>query len=433
MSVEIGDIVAGQYRLEELLGKGGMGAVYLATHVGLAEKVAVKVVQLPPGSEGSESIFWERFRREARVAFQLRHEHAVRVIDFGEDEGTPYLVMEFLDGRPLSSDLGSGKPLEPLDRATEIAVALADVLVEMHRQSLVHRDLKPDNVILIETESSERPVIVDFGLAYLMDSETLGRVTKGGEVAGTPHYIAPEQGRGASRIGPAADVYAFGCLLFEMLAGRVPFPEGSPAELVGKHMFVPAPALGEVRGAEHGPVPEELAELVAAMLEKEPADRPTSEEVYQRLGRIHHGEREWKRGRPKRYLQERSDRAVDGERDGGESGEAQAIVVGIVGEIDDEWRMSLGAAGHRVETIEAGGSVAESGEVDVVFVPEADVEAVERVEALGPVLAGCDPADFERSTALLQTAAVDVLTRPIEASKLVEKVERVWRKGRRRE
>jgi serine/threonine-protein kinase len=429
VNVEIGDIVAGQYRLDELIGQGGMGAVYRATHVGLADRVAVKLVDLPAGTDrGPKSAFWKRFRREARVAFQLRHDNAVRVLDFGEDDGRPYLVMEFLEGRPLSDDLETGEPVEPLDRAVRIAKSLAGVLVEMHRQSLVHRDLKPANVILLETEEGERPVLVDFGLAYLMDSETLGRVTQGGEVVGTPHYLAPEQGRGEVTIGPAADIYAFGGLLFEMLTGRVPFDEGSPAELVSKHMFVPPPSVTDMRGNEYSRLPEQLVNLVDVMLTKEPAARPSAEEVHGDLGRLLRGERNRKRGRPARYLEKRADRAIESpeggdveeDRSGGE------CVVGVVGDIEDDWRMSLGAAGYACRRIEVDGC--EQEDVDIVFVPEADAEVVERLESVGPVLAGCDPADFDNATDLLQTAAVDVVTRPVEASKLVDKLDRIWRK-----
>lgn len=437
MSMETGDIVAGQYRLEDLLGRGGMGAVYRATHVGLAETVAVKVVQLPAGQpDAVEDTFMKRFEREARVAFQLRHPNAVRVLDYGEYEGAPYLVMEYLEGRPLADELADGRGVEPLERAVEIAGKIAEVLVVMHDQSLVHRDLKPENVMLIEEEQGGvRPVLVDFGLAYLADSETLGRVTQGGEVLGTPQYIAPEQGRGAPDIGPAADIYAFGCVLFEMLSGSVPFPEGSPSEMVGKHMYVPAPSVRERAGDGGSTIPERMEWLVEAMLEKEADDRPTAEQVRAELGAIQSGEGDRARGRPSKFLQDRADRAVD-ERGGGEGERGpelevdEEVIVGIVGEVRDDWRVSLGSAGFECREV---GSVAEAAEVDVLFIRDADVESVERFEGAVAILAGCDTSDFEASTALLQTAAMDVVPQPVGPSELVKKAAGVWRKVRRRE
>lgn len=438
MTFEIGDIVAGQYRLDSLLGEGGMGAVYRATHVGLAESVALKVVQLPPGQPSKvEELFMKRFEREARVAFKFRHPNAVSVLDFGEDDGAPYLVMEFLEGQPLEDELSDREPLEPLERLVRIARQLADALVAMHNQSLVHRDLKPANVVMIEgDDGAERPVIVDFGLAYLAESETLGRVTQPGEVLGTPMYISPEQGSGDAGIGPPSDVYSFGCVLFEMLTGRVPFTEGSPSEMVSKHLFVPPPSVLDFVDKRESWLYEPLAELVAAMIAKDAGDRPSAEDVREMLGQLEEGETEWPRGRPERFLRERSQRAVD---DGGSHGEARSIqergTVGIVGTVEEDWYVSLGSAGIDCEAIEQpGGEMgdADAARFDVVFIPDADVDTIEEYEHLGAVLAGCDPSDFEASTALLQTSALDVVPQPLQPSELVSKVKRAIRKTRRR-
>lgn len=280
-------------------------------------------------------------------------------------------------------------------------------------------------------------MIVDFGLAYLADSETLGRVTQGGEVVGTPYYIAPEQGRGEPNIGPAADVYAFGCVLFEMLSGQVPFTAGTVTELVSKHMYVPPPSVEEARESDREALSEDLVELVGRMMAKEAADRPSTEEVYETLGRVLHGESEWKRGRPREFLKARSERAVDEEGAEASADDPERplrpLVVGIAGDIEDDWRMSLGTADIGCRAIPRDGTVDDEVGVDVVFVPDADPETIANVEALGPVLAGCDPSDLAGATELLQTAAVDVITQPIEASELVEKVERVWKKQKRRE
>ena len=436
MSFELGEIVAGQYRLDDVLGRGGMGAVYRATHVGLAETVAVKLIQLPAGcSPELEGEFMKRFEREARVAFKLRHDNAVQVLDFGEDEGTPYLVMEHLDGQPLA-DLIQREPVEPRERTVRLGIELADVLVTMHGQSLVHRDLKPENVILIEREDgSERPVIVDFGLAYLADSETLGRMTQGGETVGTPAYISPEQGRGDPVIGPASDIYAFGCVLFEMATGDVPFPEGSPTEVVGKHMFVPPPSVEESMPEGASELPGGLAGLIEAMIRKEADERPTAEEVRERLEQILEGGGDWQRGRPQKFLKERSERAVDGGGSEGGVGRGHAgdprAVVGVVGEVADEWHVSLGSAGFGCYAVDGSEGADLAMIVDVVFIPDAGAKDVERYEEIGPVLVGVDPSDLEASTRLLQTAAVDVVPQPVDGSALVSKVERVWRKVER--
>lgn len=479
MSFERGDIIQGQYRLDGLLGRGGMGAVYRATHVGLGETVALKVVQMPPGaslSGGQKSTFLKRFKREARVAFKLRHDNAVRVMDFGEADGTPYLVMEYLDGRPLDVELNGATPLRPVERIWELGRQLADVLVCMHRQSLVHRDLKPANVILLDglagdeaadTGSGERAVLVDFGLAYLADSETLGRVTQAGEAIGTPEYISPEQGRGDPTIGPPTDIYALGCMFFEMLTGRVPFDEGSPSEIVAKHMFVEPPSLADrLESVDEmaGQVPEAAVTMVESMLAKTAADRPEAEEVRDLMERLLEGQSTRRRGRPERFLEPRATRSVtapetpQAKADLGhaetrnvspssrESVDGQnqphqpkrenprGPLLAIVGRCPEDWQLSLGSAGIRCVEIDEDTDIGADGP-DAVFVPDATPERVDffAARSSGPVLAGCDPSDLGTSTALLGSHAADVVTQPVEPEKLAAKVQRAIRRHRRRQ
>jgi serine/threonine-protein kinase len=287
-----------------------------------------------------------------------------------------------------------------------------------------------------EVEGGERPVLVDFGLAYLADSETLGRVTQGGEVLGTPYYMAPEQGRGAADIGPPADVYAFGCLLFEMVTGTVIFDGSSATEIVGKQVYSPAPAMSErldPAGLEAGEreMFGRMEELVGAMLAKEVDARPTAEEVRETCQAILGGEPEWPRGRPPKFLKERSERAAGGaeERDGARAAlPASSATVGVVGEVDEDWYVGLGSSDIGCRAI---GGPEGAGAVDIIFVVEADAEQVERYAEYGPVLVASDPADFEATRRMLQAGASDMVPRPVTSAKLVEKVERLWRKIQR--
>jgi formylglycine-generating enzyme required for sulfatase activity/predicted Ser/Thr protein kinase len=228
----------GRYEILGRLGQGGMGSVWLAQDTQLRRRVALKVPHL--SGAGSPRIL-ARFQREAQAAAALVHPNICPVFDVGEIDGTPFLTMAYIEGRPLSALLVKG-PL-PERQAVEYAFQLAQALDEAHSRGVVHRDLKPSNVMI---NQRGEPVLMDFGLAQLQ-SEDQVRITQSGVPVGTPAYMAPEQAAGdADALGPACDIYSLGAILFEMLAGRVPFT-GTVATIFARLLTEEAPSVAEFR------------------------------------------------------------------------------------------------------------------------------------------------------------------------------------------
>lgn len=248
-------ILAERYELEERLGAGGMAAVYRSTDRLLDRTVAVKVLDRRLGSDPE---FVERFRREARAAAGLSHPGTVAVYDTGEDEGRRYIVMELVEGDTLGDLLAREAPLDP-DRAARLGAEILDALAAAHDRGLVHRDVKPGNVLL--TPAGE-PKVTDFGIARAATSATL---TVGSKVLGTAAYLAPEQARG-ERVDARCDLYAMGCVLYEMLAGAPPFRGQSAISVATKHLHQEPPPLP-------ASVPPAIGAVVMRALEKDPADR----------------------------------------------------------------------------------------------------------------------------------------------------------------
>ncbi|MFD7445838.1 protein kinase [Streptomyces sp. NPDC059909] len=254
----------GRYELTRELGRGGMGVVWEAYDPGHGRHVAVKLIA--PRGYGSE-LTERRFLREARLTSRLSHPGIPAVYDHGSHEGELYLVMELVPGRGLDATLDDEGTL-PVDRAAGIARSVADVLAYAHGQGVVHRDLKPSNLMI--TPSGEVKVL-DFGVAAALEprpGET--RFTAANATPGTVIYMAPEQAVG--RTVPASDLYSLGCVLYELLAGRPPFTEGSQFMLYHQHANEPVPPLA---GHRHG-IPAGLRKLVEGLLEKNPEDRPGS-------------------------------------------------------------------------------------------------------------------------------------------------------------
>ena len=264
-------VAAGRYAVERTLGHGGMAVVYLARDAELGRLVAVKV--LADHVAGDES-FRARFLREARLAARLSHPNVVQVYDAGEEDGVPFIVMEYIPGATLA-DLLAARGKLPAPEAAEIARQAALGLEHAHAAGLVHRDVKPQN-LLVRTDGVVK--IADFGIARAAESS---RLTQLGTILGTAAYLSPEQALGGS-VGPAADVYSLGAVLYEALTGRPPFAFGSLAELAEKQR---SGEIVPVRDLEPS-VPDELEAIVMQCLARDPGFRPASAgEVADALGR----------------------------------------------------------------------------------------------------------------------------------------------------
>jgi tRNA A-37 threonylcarbamoyl transferase component Bud32/CheY-like chemotaxis protein len=232
----IGKVIAG-YRIEERVGRGGMGVVYRAEHLNLRRRAAIKIIA--PDLAESEG-FRERFTREARIAAALQHPNIVTVYDAGEVEGILYLAMQYIEGNDLSAVLRKDGRLRPY-RAIDVCRQVASALDAAHAMGLIHRDVKPANV-LIEGRTA---FLTDFGLTKRMDG-THTELTRAGDVVGTIHYVAPEQIEG-NQVSARSDVYSLGCLLYHCLTGQVPFSRDTDVAVIYAHLSEPPPKLTALR------------------------------------------------------------------------------------------------------------------------------------------------------------------------------------------
>jgi predicted ATPase/class 3 adenylate cyclase/tRNA A-37 threonylcarbamoyl transferase component Bud32 len=258
----VGALVAGRYQVLEQLGKGGMGAVYVAEQQPLERKVALKVLR---GRHHHDAEARERFVREARAASRLNHPNIATVYDFGTAEDGPFLAMELVEGVTLKQKMI--RPL-PWRRAISLVTQIARGLAAAHCHGIVHRDIKPANIIVSESGDGEWVKILDFGLANMTEEESV-ELTDQGVVMGTAAYMSPEQCHGVKN-DVRSDLYALGVVLFEMLAGRRPFLGGTPTELVIAHATEPPPKLADVTED----VPAAVCALVDRLLSKNPDERP---------------------------------------------------------------------------------------------------------------------------------------------------------------
>ena len=269
----IGRVFHGRFRIEKLIGRGGMGAVYQAQQLGLDKPVALKVLAKHLAEEERQV---ERFKQEALRSSKLRHPNTIRVLDYGQsDDGYLYLAMELLEGTELSKVLRDG-PLEPR-RAVKIARQICKAIGEAHAHGLVHRDLKPDNIFLCDFFGEKDFVkVLDFGIAKFME-DTPGQeaLTQTGFICGTPLYIAPEQALGKP-VTARTDLYACGVLLYEMLVGAPPFRADTPIAIVMRHIHDQPPDLRHFKPDLN--IPIELERLVFQLLAKDARERPSSAE-----------------------------------------------------------------------------------------------------------------------------------------------------------
>jgi serine/threonine protein kinase len=264
--MDVPQFIAGRFRIEREIGTGGMGTVYLATHLGLERPVAVKIIRREFAGDADVA---DRFLREARTMAKLRHPNAAMIFDAGNlPDGRHFIVMEFVEGETLSQTLAREDRFSAT-RAVDIATQICDVLEEAHRLGIVHRDLKPSNILL-----GKRGVcVLDFGVAKVLASSAEATHTHAstgsGQIVGTPRYMSPEQCLG-QRVGARSDLYSLGILLYEMLAGRPPFVDPLQSALLVKQATAPAPPLPRLRQD----IPRPLALAVHTLLAKRPEDRP---------------------------------------------------------------------------------------------------------------------------------------------------------------
>ena len=259
----IGTTFAGRYQIENLLGEGGMATVYAAHHRLVDRPCAVKVMN---AQLAKNAVIRERFRREAKAAQKLAHPNIIEIFDQGDlPDGSLFLVMELLDGETLADVVARGAL--HIERALPIAIQIARALARAHDLEVIHRDLKPENIFLARDDDGRDHVkLLDFGIARSMQD---ARLTGAGEVFGTPQYMAPERITSIDS-GPAADLYALGVILYEMLSGQLPFDASDIATFFVKHLKEAPPPL-RARGVD---VPEALEQLVMDLMEKDPKDRP---------------------------------------------------------------------------------------------------------------------------------------------------------------
>jgi serine/threonine protein kinase len=265
----IGAVLSDRYRIDARIGAGGMGLVYKATHLLIGRTLAIKVLRRRYAEQDEVA---KRFALEARVASSVKHMNVVDLLDYGTTPlGSPFYVMEFLDGRSLARELVRNGPLEPA-RAMDIACQIARGLSAAHQAGVIHRDLKPDNVYLVAADQHgpELVKILDFGIAHVAGRKT--RLTAAGAVVGTPEYMSPEQARGSDLDG-RSDLYALGVVLFELLTGKVPLSAESTVGTLTKQVFELAPRLRDrdPRFAAFPSVEAALGRLLAKNRDERPA------------------------------------------------------------------------------------------------------------------------------------------------------------------
>jgi eukaryotic-like serine/threonine-protein kinase len=411
---EPGDLVAGKYRLDAELGRGATGTVWRAVQTGLERTVAIKLMHAQIANRDDARV---RFAREARVAASLQHPSSVAVLDFGEDRDGLFLVMELVEGETLRTRMQRG----PLGLRASAAVVrqIATALSAAHRIRLVHRDIKPENVILPGDGSAAK--VVDFGLAFIvdpLDAPLIGRVTHDGSVVGTPAYMSPEQVRGAS-VAPPADVYALGCVFYELLAARPPFV-GNVGEVLTRHAYATAIALRQLDLPERPPAA--IDSLVAAMLAKSSASRPSASRVAAALA-DYEGPSAVRAGRTSVPVLERGARMVEAAP--AEAARTGELSVGVIGALGGELELALLAAELRIRRWDDG-----ERDGDVVWLREATPDRVAALVGEGHVVvAGIPSSDATRLPALIRAGAADAVVEPIDGDDLVR---RLWRAQRLR-
>lgn len=278
----LGREIDGRYRLDRFVGAGTMGAVYEGTQLAVGRRVAIKLLN---AALQTHQEVRDRFRVEAQAIATLSHPNCVTLYDFGyaEDLSALYMAVEFLDGHSLQELIHRG--LEPR-AALLLSRQIADVLALAHAAGIMHRDLKPENVMVVEGADGIQAKVLDFGLARIFEDATGGaRLTRQGQLFGTPAYMSPEQCRSAMDVGPPSDIYSLGVSMFEMLMGHLPFESPSVPELLILHSTKTAPPV-----ATNADTPIEVSAMIARMMAKNPEDRPTANDISAVLSAVLEGQ-----------------------------------------------------------------------------------------------------------------------------------------------
>ena len=274
LASRLADILSGSYEIEGEIGRGGMGIVYSARDLKLKRRVAIKV--LPPDLAFREEIRI-RFTREAQTAARLQHPHIVPIHSVGEEGGLVYFVMAYVDGESLAARLRRRERL-PIEEARRIMKETSDAMGLAHAMGVIHRDIKPDNVLLEGTR--RRVMVTDFGIAKALVEGGGSTLTGTGVAIGTPAYMSPEQAAGDSEIDTRSDIYSLGVVGFEMLSGEIPFKAPTVAGILLKQVSEPVPDLTQLRED----CPDELAFTVMRCLDKDPENRwPTADALRRAL------------------------------------------------------------------------------------------------------------------------------------------------------
>jgi serine/threonine protein kinase len=266
LPIPIGGMIGDKYRVDSVLGVGGMGVVVAATHTTLGQRVAIKFL-LPDALKSKEIV--TRFEREARAAVKIHSEHVARVIDVGElPSGAPYMVMEYLEGKDLAHRIAAG-PL-PLDEAVRYILETCEALADAHAAGIVHRDIKPTNLFLAKrTDKTVSVKVLDFGISKIVDGAIKGRITSAQSVMGSPCYMSPEQLRDPTSVDHRADIWALGIVLYEALTGTPPFVNDLVAQIITQVLDGKTPRASQARPE----VPAAVDNIIARCLAKQPSDR----------------------------------------------------------------------------------------------------------------------------------------------------------------
>jgi serine/threonine protein kinase len=263
----VGQTLGGKYEVLELIGSGAMGALYLGKHLALDRPVAIKVLH---AHLAQDDVHMERFVREAKLAASLQHSHVAHVYDVGNaEDGAPYLVMDFLDGRSLQKTIDELGPM-PVRRAVPLMIQIAQGLSYAHSKGLLHRDLKLGNIMVVSDVGQEMAKIIDFGIAKSMNPDEASKLTQTGEIFGSPLYMSPEQCQGLE-LDERSDIYSLGCVMYEMLSGVPALRGDSLVSTIYKHINeAPKPIAEAAPGVR---VPAELEAIVFKCLEKDKSKR----------------------------------------------------------------------------------------------------------------------------------------------------------------